>query len=313
MILHVALIISVLLQFGAFYITIKLIPKTKFNSSWILISAGFLLMAIRRCIELVQLWTAPPNTDIFTLANWIAVFISLLMFIGAFYIRRIFQLQDQINKLRKDSEAKILNAVIKTEENERQIFAKELHDGLGPILSSIKMTVSAINNSIDHPKNTELMQKVDHATDEAILSIKELSNKLSPHILERFGLEKAIKTFIEGIHLPEQIQISLNLKLNNTRGDYNIELVIYRVIGELITNTIKHANASKIDISLLQYQQKLQLIYTDNGKAYSPLQDNTEGMGISNIKSRVRSLNGTVQMNNKQHKGCYVKIEIPEK
>jgi len=312
MILQLALILSVLLQFGAFFITITLIPRTKFNSSWVMISIGFLFMAVRRCIELVQIWNTSTNSSDLVLSNWIAVLISLLMFFGAFYIRRIFQLQDKIDKLRKENEAKVLSAIIKTEEKERQIFAKELHDGLGPILSSIKMTLSAIDKSVENDKNVELLKKSDHATNEAIIAIKEISNKLSPHILERYGLQKAIKTFVEGMHLPEKTKVSLHLSLDNLRFDYNIELVIYRIVGELITNTIKHANALEIEISLLVLHNKLQLIYTDNGKGFSSNKKIT-GMGIANIKSRIKSLDGTFGMNNKNNTGFYVKIEIPKK
>lgn len=312
MILQVALILSVLLQFGAFFITINLIPKTRFNVSWIMISIGFLLMAVRRCIELVQLWNAGVKNIDLLLSNWIAVFISLLMFFGAFYIRRIFKLQDKIDKLRKESEAKVLNAILKTEEKERQKFAKELHDGLGPILSNIKMTLSAINKSQENEKNLVLLEKSDQATNEAILSVKEISNKLSPHLLERYGLEKAIKTFINNIHLPDKLEVILNLQVEKLRFDYNIELVIYRVIGELINNTIKHANASRIELTLLSFHKKLQLIYCDNGKGFSRKKE-INGMGIANIKSRIKSLDGSFELSNKIQNGFYLKIEIPEK
>ncbi|MGQ1909279.1 sensor histidine kinase [Marinifilum sp. RC60d5] len=312
MILQVALILSVLLQFGAFFITINLIPKTRFNVSWIMISIGFLLMAVRRCIELVQLWNAGVKNIDLLLSNWIAVFISLLMFFGAFYIRRIFKLQDKIDKLRKESEAKVLNAILKTEEKERQKFAKELHDGLGPILSNIKMTLSAINKSQENEKNLVLLEKSDQATNEAILSVKEISNKLSPHLLERYGLEKAIKTFINNIHLPDKLEVILNLQVEKLRFDYNIELVIYRVIGELINNTIKHANASRIELTLLSFHKKLQLIYCDNGKGFSRKKE-INGMGIANMKSRIKSLDGSFELSNKIQNGFYLKIEIPEK
>jgi len=311
MLLQVALILSVLLQFGAFFITISLIPKTRFNSSWIMISIGFLLMALRRFIELFNVYTANESIQEMFITNWMAVIISLLMFFGAFYIRRIFQLQDKVDKLRKENEAKVLSAVIKTEEQERHRFAKELHDGLGPILSTIKMTVSALNKAVENPSNLQVLEKSDRAVDEAILAVKEISNKLSPHILERFGLEKAIKTFIEGIRLANQYKIQLNIQLANKRFDYNVELILYRIIGELINNTLKHASASRIEISLLHYQHQLELMYSDNGKGFPVKMESTKGMGLANIRSRVKSLDGTIEMSGKKNQGFYLKIEIP--
>ncbi|MBN2598491.1 MAG: sensor histidine kinase [Marinifilaceae bacterium] len=311
MFLQIALIISVLLQFGAFFITISLIPKTRFNSSWIMVSMGFLLMAVRRFTELFNVFTANQSKPETFITNWMAVVISLLMFLGAFYIRRIFQLQDKVDKERKENEAKVLSAVIKTEEQERYRFAKELHDGLGPILSAVKMTNSAINKSVENPNNQQIIHKTDQAINEAIITVKEISNKLSPHILERYGLEKAIKTFIGGIQLTDQYRIQLNIQLCGKRFDYNVELILYRIIGELFNNTIKHASASKIDLSLLTYHRKLELMYSDNGIGFSTEPKPVKGMGLSNIHTRVKSLDGTIEINSRKNEGVYLKIEIP--
>lgn len=311
MLLQIALIVSVLLQFGAFFITISLIPKTRFNGSWIMVSIGFLLMALRRFTELFDVFSADQSKPETFITNWMAVVISMLMFFGSFYIRRIFQLQDKVDKERKENEARVLSAVIKTEEKERHRFAKELHDGLGPILSAIKMTNSALNKSIENKNNQEIAAKTDHTINEAIITIKEISNKLSPHILERYGLEKAIKTFIEGIHMANQYQINLNIQINKERFDYNVELILYRIICELFTNTNKHASASKIDLSLLNYHHKLELIYSDNGIGFSSEKKSIKGMGLSNIHSRVKSLDGTLEINSQKNYGFYLKIEIP--
>lgn len=311
MILQIALILSVLLQFGAFFITIDLIPKTRFNASWIMISIGFLLMALRRFVELIELYTALPEEAEMILSNWMAVAISVLMFFGAFYIRRIFQLQNRIDKERKDNEAKVLTAVIKTEERERQLFSKELHDGLGPILSSIKMCNSALTCSVKNPEHQAIVGKTDHAIDQAILTIKEISNKLSPHILERYGLEKAIKTFLQELHITDRYQVQMNIQLHKKRFDYNVELILYRIIGELINNSIKHASASAIDLSLVLHPQKLQLMYGDNGIGFAPAISSSQGMGLSNIRSRIKSLDGNLEIISKKNQGVFFKIEIP--
>ncbi|MDA3778733.1 MAG: histidine kinase, partial [Bacteroidales bacterium] len=242
MFIKLALIISVVLQFGAFFITISLIQRTKFNISWILISFAFLLMAFRRLNELIVLINIDYTIQI-AINSWVALLISVLMFIASFYIRQIFNLQEKINKLQKENESKILSAIIKTEENERQKFAKELHDGLGPILSSIKMAITAINKSVVGVKNEQIIDKTENAIDNAILSVKEISNKLSPHILQRYGLEKAIKTFADTIITGDNLEIIHSFNLEKKRYSYNVEVILYRIIGELITNTLKHAYA----------------------------------------------------------------------
>ncbi|MBN1112492.1 MAG: sensor histidine kinase [Bacteroidales bacterium] len=311
MIITVALILSVLFQFSAFFITISLIRKTKFNISWIALSVGFALMAFRRLLVLIDISNNPHSHIEDNFDSWIAVIISLLMFIASFYIRQIFRLQSKINNLRKENQTKILSAIIKTEERERQKFAKELHDGLGPILSSIKMSLSAIDKSIMNPKNELIIDKTEMAVDNAIISIKEISNNLSPHILERFGLEKAIKTFTDTIVTCEKLNILVSSNLNGKRYNYNIEVVIYRVIGELITNTLKHASASNVDISLFNYPNKLELFYSDNGIGFKINNIDSSGMGLVNINSRVKSLNGSVDMYSKPKQGFFIKVTIP--
>lgn len=268
-------------------------------------------MAFRRLLVLIDISNNPHSHIEDNFDSWIAVIISLLMFIASFYIRQIFRLQSKINNLRKENQTKILSAIIKTEERERQKFAKELHDGLGPILSSIKMSLSAIDKSIMNPKNELIIDKTEMAVDNAIISIKEISNNLSPHILERFGLEKAIKTFTDTIVTCEKLNILVSSNLNGKRYNYNIEVVIYRVIGELITNTLKHASASNVDISLFNYPNKLELFYSDNGIGFKINNIDSSGMGLVNINSRVKSLNGSVDMYSKPKQGFFIKVTIP--
>ncbi|MCD4774234.1 MAG: sensor histidine kinase [Bacteroidales bacterium] len=311
MIIQVALIISVLLQFGAFFMTISLIQKTKFNISWITISIGFFLMALRRLYELIDI-IINNQDDIQTHINsWIAVLISLLMFIASIYIRQIFILQGKINKLRKENEAKVLSAIIKTEEKERKKFAKELHDGLGPILSSIKMAISAINKTVMNNANKQIIDKTENTVDNAIITIKEISNNLSPHTLERYGLEKAIKSFTDTIITKDDLKIVLSINTNGKRYDYNKEVILYRIIGELVTNTLKHASATKIEISLFDYGNKLELFYSDNGIGFNMKNIKSKGMGLSNIDSRVKSLDGKVEINSKPKQGFFLKITLP--
>lgn len=311
MFIQVALIISVLLQFGAFFITISLIQKTKFNISWIMISIGFFLMAFRRLSELIDIINNGSNSIQTLFNSWVAVLISLLMFIASIYIRQIFNLQGKINKLRKENETKVLSAIIQTEEKERHKFAKELHDGLGPILSSIKMAISAINKSVVGKTNEQIIDKTENAVDNAIITIKEISNNLSPHILERFGLEKAIKTFTDTIITREELEIIISSNLNGKRYDYNIEVILYRIVGELITNTLKYASASKAEISLFNYDEKLELFYSDNGIGFDMKNTKSKGMGLSNINSRVKSLNGEMEMHSKHKQGFFLKITLP--
>lgn len=309
MVIKIALILSVLLQFGAAFVAFSLIRRTKFNVSWVLISMGFLLMAFRRLIELLRIFDVESIGNL-ALSSWIAVLISLLIFVGTLYIRRIFDLQKRIDALRKENESRVLSAIIRTEEKERRAFAKEIHDGLGPILSAIKMSSSAINKSTLIEANNQIVSKVDTAIDAAIVSVKEISNKLSPHLLERYGLEKAIKSFIDNIVGRILLKITFSSTLKNKRYDYNVEVIVYRIVCELLSNTLKYASAQSVNISLFADANRMELIYVDDGVGFSMGDLETKGMGLFNIKSRVKSLNGTITIDSEPNAGFLLKVTL---
>ena len=197
---------------------------------------------------------------------------------------------------RQETERKVLNAVIETEETERKRFAKDLHDSIGPLLSSINLYLSALKQTDESEKKQSIIKVSREAVNEALVSIKEISNNLSPHILSDFGLEKAIDSFTQKLQISERINISFRAENLNERLNEQVEVVIYRVVTELIHNTIKHAKAQNVEINLSREKDELKLIYIDDGIGFDTRKlesDKTKGMGLYNILSRVRSLNGT--------------------
>jgi signal transduction histidine kinase len=310
-IIKIALILSVVLQAGAFVITVRLITKTRFSIAWISISIGFMLMAIRRITELFSLYNKPDIREENYANSWLAVLISLFMFIASFYISKILKLLNHYREIRKRDEARLLTAVIQTEEKERNHFAKELHDGIGPLLSSMKMSLSALNTSQIDPKNKDILGKTENAVDTAILTTKEISNHLNPVILEKYGLVRAIQSF-SAKNILKEISFHIDSQLENNRLDYTKEVVLYRISCELISNTIKHASASKIILSLFEYNHSFMYSYEDNGIGFDTQQCINKGMGLSNIESRVASLNAKLQISSKPQRGMFLKIEIPK-
>jgi signal transduction histidine kinase len=215
----------------------------------------------------------------------------------------------------KEAERKLLNAVIKTEESERKRFSKDLHDSIGPLLASINLYLSALAEPVSKEKKESILKVASETLAEALISVKEISNNLSPHVLSDFGLVKAIQSFVNKLKHSKSIEISFNSENIDERVNEQIEVVIYRVITELIHNTIKHAKASNIEINLSKEGDILRLIYIDNGVGLDiskMSQEDSTGMGLYNIFSRVRSLNGThkIQSSSKQ-KGMMAVIEVP--
>ncbi|MBI9036117.1 MAG: PAS domain S-box protein, partial [Bacteroidales bacterium] len=213
---------------------------------------------------------------------------------------------------RQETERKILNAVIETEESERKRFAKDLHDTIGPLLSSINLSISALVKANDKKKH-EIIDVSKEAIQEAFHSIKEISNNLSPHILNDFGLEKAIRNFTAKLEVSESVNINFDTNINDIRLDFNVEVVLYRVVIEMINNTIKHAKAENIDITIKESEKDIELIYKDDGIGFDTKSHNTTshtGMGLSNIFSRLKSINGTYEIRSVKGGGMMAHIIV---
>ena len=212
---------------------------------------------------------------------------------------------------RKETERKILNAVIETEEREKERFAKDLHDGLGPLLSAAKIYSKSFQLSENIEEKTQIIKKLEETIDDAILGIQEISNNLSPHVLRNFGLTTAIESFYKKITDTSSLKFAFGSNFD-IRVSEKIETTLYRIIVELINNTLKHANAKTILLKLIHKENNLFLHYADDGTGFNInkiLSKNT-GMGLSNIISRIKSLNGDINMNSSNNKGYSVKMRI---
>ncbi|MDO8897938.1 MAG: histidine kinase [Bacteroidales bacterium] len=312
MTIKVAIIISIILQFAAAIIGLSLTKRTKNNIAWWLISIGFLLMAIRRVIEFIQLSDSENRLVTGLLSTWTAVIISVLMLGSLIFIKRIFNIQERLDKLRKENESRVLSAIVRTEENERLNFSKELHDGLGPLLSSVKMAISASLNARSDSNENKILANAEKLIDESITSLKEISNKLSPHVLNNFGLNKAIKSFISRLPVTGSPTINFETNIEDRRYLYNAEVVIYRVACELISNSLQHSQARNIYINLIEENSFLKLDYLDDGIGFNKdlLKIEGKGLGFENIRSRVISLNGTIDTYTVPGEGVRVNITI---
>lgn len=295
---------SLLFQVLAAGIAISLFKRTKFNSSWILISVGFILMVVSRAFELWPTIYPEMEDELLIVQRWMAFVISLLFLIGVFYIRKIFQFMRRLDEIRRETEKRVLSAIIKTEEQERQHFAKELHDGLGPLLSVIKMLVSGFDVNSNSEVNEKIKQNLKQAVDEAIVGVRDISANISPHILNNFGLQDAVESFIKHLGQHEGFTIQFSTNIKGQRFVYNVEVIMYRVICELINNTLRHAAASRVKIDLQLDESVLYLEYTDNGIGFDvEALDMHEGMGLNNMKYRLQSGNGDIDIVSEHGKG----------
>jgi signal transduction histidine kinase len=209
-------------------------------------------------------------------------------------------------------ENRILDTIISTEEKEREKFARNLHDELGPLLSSIKMYINSLSSGMDQQKYDFVIDQLKKILTDAITSTKELSNDLSPHVLANYGLLASIEWFIRQVG--PHIRISFETNLKEERYASSLELSVYRIIKELINNTMKHAQAGTITIRLHRVIQSLRFEYSDNGVGFpEQWHDKMEfmGMGMSNILSRCRTINAVSKFYNHAPNGMSFEMEVP--
>jgi PAS domain S-box-containing protein len=215
---------------------------------------------------------------------------------------------------KKESDRQILHAIIEAEENERTRFSRELHDGLGPIMSTAKLYFQWLADNTDPLEKIRIVEKGNNCINDAIQSLREISNNLSPRVLSNLGVIAAIQNFINLLNDTEKLIVDFNFNIER-RFEKNLEITIYRVSTELINNTIKYAHTTRAGLSLnfLPEDSLVVLDYFDNGKGF----DLKEGLnsrnshGLLNIQQRVNTLNGKVIMKSSPGIGVKVHIELP--
>ncbi len=242
------------------------------------------------------------------------LFVSLLITGYQFYhrkqLRQKAQLQQEVIK-QQDIAAK---AIVEAEEKERQRIAKDLHDGIGQIMSAAKMNLSSIETQLPFTDKEQQLkfENIISLVDESCREIRAVSHNMMPNALLKAGLAAAIREFIDRID-HSVLKVDLSSEGLNERMDSNVETVLYRVIQECVNNVIKHSGANHLDISLIKDKDGISVTIEDNGKGFDVHQITQKaGMGLKNIITRVEYLKGSVEFDSKPGKGTLVAIHIPE-
>ena len=307
MLIKILLVISFIVQTLATAYALRLVRATKYNSVWILFIVGFSLLSVERFVQLLMAGGRYVPRWWF---GYLGIVVSVCLSIGVMYAHKLFKYIDRLNRQRQLLNKRILTAVLRTEEKARSRFSKELHDGLGPLLSSARMSLSALSREERSADQREIIDNTTYVIDEAIRSLREISNNLSPHVLNDFGLARGVQNFIDKSAAMHDAKIRFTTNLRTERYDTDIEVILYRVICELINNSLKHAACTSINLSLSQNGSELALDYTDDGRGFNPQAMMDCGMGLSNISSRINSLGGTFGISSAKGKGMRAAIRV---
>lgn len=197
------------------------------------------------------------------------------------------------------------------QEREKERIAKDLHDYFGARLSTLKLYMQTINK-FDAERIATMTSVAMQMVDSTIIELRHLLFDLNPKKLYKGGLQDALTELVNNIKSILKFDIDTNFQFDNSILEYSIEVSVYRIIQELINNTLKHAKANKITINLLQDKKELILNYTDNGIGFE-MDEVTKGYGLRNIKQHTLALEACMKMKTAAQAGCECKITIPLK
>lgn len=243
----------------------------------------------------------------------ITIFI-LLSFLGILlYNRRKLKDESAYRKLLLQQRQQAARDMLKAEELERQRIARELHDGLGQMFSTVKMNLSGIADRVKLSNETErsLLHKTLLLVDESCKEVRTIAHQMMPNVLLRMGLSSAVQEFIDKID-DASLQIRLETYGLNQPLDAQLESVLYRVIQECVNNVIKHAKATNLDIQLHKDENSVTLTVEDNGVGFDMRKiDENNTAGLKSVKARIAYLGGKVDYDAAPGKGTLVAVYIP--
>ncbi|MBI3138604.1 MAG: sensor histidine kinase [Sphingobacteriales bacterium] len=252
--------------------------------------------------------------------NYILAGAALLLAVISFLVFRNFRQrqllqQQRIQELETQQQLLATEAVLKGEEQERTRLAKDLHDGLGGMLSGIKYSFQTMKgNLIMTPENQQAFERSMDMLDSSIREMRRVAHNMMPEALVKFGLTTAIRDFCEEINRSGALQVSYqSIGMEKEQISQTTAITIYRIVQELLNNTMKHAAARTAIVQLSKTGRGISITVEDDGKGFdTALLKGARGIGWSNIQSRVEYLKGRLDIQSEPGKGVSVHIDIDE-
>ena len=236
---------------------------------------------------------------------------SLLLFFF-FSRKKIIEKEQEKKAAEIEHQKKLNHETILTQENERKRIAQDLHDDISSKLNVIHLNSNLLlAGGLSTKEHSDVTESIIDVTNRALQSARKIAHDLLPPILEEFGLQSAIEELVDDFNTSKKILISYRLKYPKNHLSKTQELHLFRILQELINNSIRHGKAKKMNLELEIIHSKLHLFYTDDGIGFDlqPAQLQ-KGLGMRNIESRVEILNGTLKIKSKINSGASFTIDI---
>ena len=238
--------------------------------------------------------------------------LSLLTYIwykNTTYKTRI--LEQEKEKLKTEQKLQATASIIRGQEEERTRMARDLHDGLGGMLSGLKYTLNNMGeNVIITGQNVKTFEGAIDMLDQAIVEMRKVAHNMMPESLLRFGLDETLKDYVAKLNASIPLKVHYQ-SYNYRKLDQALEINLYRILQEVINNTVKHSGATDLYIQLDYKDDHINITAEDNGKGFDPADESIhKGIGMKNISDRVDYMNGTLEIQSAPGQGALIVIEI---
>lgn len=244
---------------------------------------------------------------IYTFSAFILMALVLILF---FYYSRKKIIRQEIEKriLETNHQKEILRSVILTQESERKRIAQDLHDDISSKLNVISLNSHLLKtNNLASVELHEIADSITTLTSNALESSRRIAHDLLPPVLEKFGLHAGIEELVSEFNSSKAVAIDYSNQLHFDIGEIDWHLHVFRIIQELLNNSMRHGKATKISIAFSKNDNQYQCFYTDNGVGFdTKVSFQSNGLGMKNIESRVSFLNGTLKVDSRINHGTTV-------
>ena len=219
----------------------------------------------------------------------------------------------EIDSLIKEQEARSYAALLEGQNVERERIAQDLHDRLGGTLAAVKVHFGVMNDKIEALKeeNLELFNKVNDLLTDAVQDVRRISHDLASNRLNDLGLRGVVEDLVTVLKTAKKLEVDFYMDDNlNSLGDKK-DQEVYAILQEIISNTLKHAGATSIELQLNKQKDVLNILFEDNGTGFDYSSVQGKGLGLKSLKNRVEKLNGTIKFDAMIGRGTIIIINIP--
>jgi signal transduction histidine kinase len=250
-------------------------------------------------------------TVFYVMLFWVLVLIAIVAFVYKAR-KKIFDKELEKKDLEIKFQKEILLATILTQEKERERIAQDLHDEISSKLNVVSLTLHSLKSaSKSADEKINVMDDIIKLNNNAIENSRKIAHNLLPPILEKFGLNAAIDELVHDFEKTKSVKINYTNNINFNTFNAGAQLNIFRIVQELLNNSIKHGKATEVTILFTRNAVENICTYTDNGLGFNTanLKQN-KGLGIRNIESRILFLNGNFQVTSEKNKGIKINFSF---